>query len=217
MPWDPSGAAGCFRAIFGSISSGMQVFTGPLSWSHRKDRLMVLDIDADRIAAMASQGTWRTAISTPCSWRASMWSVCCAKARYTPTGPNCAASTCTCRPSVQGRAGGVETPACPIPGGSHFDELAPIGRVTGIGEPGGSEVAGTVERFELLLQGLDLDSAAIASRPLVAEHAHLVLNGWTCACRARRAHWPYVGWWPTPAAATWSSPEEPISATRMAG
>ena len=166
------------RVIFGSISSGMQVFTGPLSWSHRKDRLIVLDIDADRIAAMASQGHLEnghldTLLVEGFDVERLLREGTVHAHRAELRGFDLHLPAIR---SGQG-GGGVEKPASIPLEGSHFDELALIGRVTGIGEPGGSEVAGTVERFELLLQGLDLDSAVIASRPLVAEHAHLVLSG----------------------------------------
>ena len=167
------------RVIFGSIGSGMKVFTGPLSWSHRKDRLTVLDIDADRIAALASQGHLEnghldTLVVEGLDVERLLREGTVHAHRAELRGFDLHLPDI--RTQGGGGSPGQAPTGIPLPG-SHFDELALFGRITAIGEPGSTEVAGTVERFELRLDELDLDSAAIARRPLLAEHARLRLNG----------------------------------------
>ena len=168
------------RSIFGSIRSGLRIFTGPISWSQLSDTLLIRSIDADRLDALVARGHVENGhldtllVRGADMERAIRENVLHAKGLEF-RGFDLHLPDIHTR---KGKRNDRKEAVRPIwSDGSHFDEMVLAGRVTAIGSPGSTDISGSIDRFDLRLYDIDLDSAKLQARPLIASQASVNMWG----------------------------------------
>ncbi len=168
------------RSIFGSIRSGLRIFTGPISWSQLSDSLLIRSIDADRLDALVASGHVENGhldtllVRGADMERAIRENVLHAKGMEL-RGFDLHLPDIHTRKRKRSERNETVLPIWSD--GAHFDELVLAGRVTAIGSPGSTDVSGSIDRFDLRLYDIDLDSVELRTRPLVASQASVSMWG----------------------------------------
>ena len=168
------------RCIFGSIRSGLRLFTGPISWSQLSDSLLIRSIDADRLDALVARGHVENGHLDTLLLRGADMERAIRENVLHAKGLELRGFDLHL-PDIHTRKGRRKDhgdPVLPIwSAGSHFDELVLAGRVTAIGSPGSTDVSGSIDRFDLHLYDIDLDSVKLQTRPLIASQASVSMWG----------------------------------------